>query len=178
MKVMLLIFLMISQAFGASEGLYEPKVNCERFFKHKSKVYPLDSGRKKDGEGLKPFIKDNPEALEYLNNYQSAPKKARWMAVTGTLGILTLISAAIVPSKIGETKVQQRNARWVFIGSGLAITLSSYFAGQYILSRNENNLEKALEIYNNKAPQDQKIQLGFDIDPVAKTGQLTTEVKW
>ena len=172
------VFFLSSKPFvQASDTLYESKIHCDRFFKMGSKILHLDSGRKNDGEGLRPYLKENPDAIDLLNDYQKLSRKTRWLAFTGTLGIGTIIASTIVSSHLGDTVVKQRNARWAFLSGGILLTGGSYAWGQWLIRSNESKLNQAVDLYNQKAPEDKKIQLGFEYDPSINTGQIKTEVQ-
>ncbi len=156
--------------------LYEPLENCARYYTFRGEKKAIDPGHRPDAEGLRPILKTNKEAEERLNRYQSGLKRPAWLTVTASAGFATLLAGYIVAPRITTTPTQSKNMRYAFFGTGLLLALGSYGYSQYLVGSNEKNLQEAVKIYNDSAPADRKVILGFTVDPSRKEGQVLAEV--
>lgn len=172
--VFLLLISSTSTAWGA-DGVFQPSNSCTRHFSYRGAIQDMDSGHHQDGEGLKPIIKGNPEAERLLADYQAGTKTKTWLAYTGTLGVAVILGGIFASPQLSDTRVGQRNVRFAFTAGGVGIILCSYLWGRLSMSRNEDNLKKAVDTYNGSAPADKKISWGIDVVPGGS--QLKTEVK-
>lgn len=161
-----LLFL-FTMAFAFSDTVYaetghdlfKPEVTCSRIFSYHGKVLALDSGRKRDAEGLRPYLNGNSQAIELLNRYQSSLKAPPWPAYIGTFGIATMIGGNIAIEQFEETRKHRAYYRWGVIALGSGILLSSYFYGQRKMRNNERNLEDAISTYNNSAKPNDRLRV-------------------
>lgn len=166
------------QASNQSGDLFKPEVSCTRYYSFRSRIYPADSSRKKDGEGLRQVLKSNPDAVALLNDYQATLKSPPWPAYIGTVGIATLIAGSLAAEHLGATKVRRNNIRWAFIGAGSSVILGSYFYSYRRMKNNEKTLDRAVDTYNNTAPPEDRIRVGFEPSEVGAGAQIKTEVKF
>lgn len=156
--------------------LYQPIENCTRYYTYRGEKKPIDPGHRPDAEGLRPILKANKEAEDRLNLYQSGLKRPTWLTVTASSGFAALLVGYIIAPRLTATPTQSKNMRYAFFGTGLLLALGSYGYGQYLVNSNEKNLSEAVRIYNESAPIDRKINLGFTVDPDRKEGQILAEV--
>jgi|GEM_PF-1725517 len=155
--------------------LFEPDGGCVRHYTYKNKTYPADSSRKPDGEGLRKLFKKSPQAEEMLNNYQSRLTTLRWPAITGSIGVASMITGVIYASQL-DTQLGRRDTRLVMIGAGASLILASYAYGQLGRHLNEKNLEKAVETYNDSVPKEERIQVSITPTENVSGGMIQTLV--
>ncbi len=187
-KITTLFFLIpvfsIQTAFAKSEskaetGLFKPEIYCSRSFIHKEQVYPLDSSRKQDGEGLRFLFKKNSESENLLDSYQKGRRSMGWYPYVGSLGIATVIGGSIYAGTIEGTAIEQRNIRIAFLFGGLAIAAGSYWLSKKNMASNEKTLENAIDHYNDNAPESEKIRMNVAplVGPDGEKGaMMQTEV--
>jgi hypothetical protein len=137
--------------------LFKPESSCSRFFVYRNQVYPLDSSRKQDGEGLRFVLSKNPKSLELLNDYQKTLRYSRWPAYVGSVGLVIAAGGAIFSTRIQPAE-HQRPVRMISIASGISIMLASYAYGQHLMYVNESSLVEALAEYNQAAEAKDRIK--------------------
>lgn len=118
---------------------------CQRSFTYDGKTYGCDSNVRADGEGLRPFFKDVPEANIELNNYQRRKMALQNTAYVGSLGLVLLITGFLWSTNSG-------NGRSLMIWGGAGIFAGSLAYGYSANRSNEDNLVDALKTHNNKQP--------------------------
>lgn len=150
---------------------------CNRTFLYKGRTYSLDSSRNLDAEGLRFVFKNHAPSEELLNHYQQNYKLSVIPAYISTFGILTIIGTQIYANTM-EAGRAQKNVRYIFSLSGLAIALGGYFYGQKRLGNQQATLEKAVEHYNLWANEKEKIQVNFSPTPEEKGGEVRTQVSF
>lgn len=136
---------------------------CQRSFNYDGKTYGCDSNVRSDGEGLRPLIKDIPEANIELNNYQRRKLTLENTAYMGSLGILLLIAGFVWPtgSNLDSSgNVSPPAVRSLMIWGGAGIFAGSLFYGYTANRSNENKLAEAVQIHNEKKP-DKPILIQF-----------------
>lgn len=135
-------------------------MGCRREFTLSGKTYRIDSYHNQDGEGLRPFVRDVPEANQLLNDYQSNRTALATSAYIGTLGLLAgLLGPLLVGALVSDETAALRVGQIVRIaGFGLTLGAAGYSIG--ILRGNESKLEEAVQKRNLAFPQ-QPIQLLF-----------------
>lgn len=134
-------------------------VECQRFFIHRGKTYPCDSVLANDAEGLRPLLHDDPEANAALDLYQHNRKKLKTAAYVGSVGIGLFLTGLIAPRFFSKVDDQKKIRSVGYLG-GLSIMTATGIFGYFTLKSNESNLGKAVNIYNQKHPNDQ-IELQF-----------------
>jgi hypothetical protein len=137
---------------------------CNREFSMSNQAKRIDSNFDKDGENLRPVIKDIPEAVEELNTYQTNKKHAQYAAYVGTLGLLVVLGGYLGSeiSKIQETGQvsdppeggaaplpKDPKARIVMAAGG-AVAAASFAFSFIVLRSNEAHLKNAANTYNEK----------------------------
>jgi len=139
------------------------ELGCKRAFIRDGKTMPVDSYHKRDGERLRPIIKDVPDAISELNIYQSNRRTVQSAAMVGTTGLLVLVGSILVGNTINRDPTQQTTGNLVKeIGTiaGASIALGSVVYSFGILRTNENHLFTSVENYN-AARADDPIELKF-----------------
>ncbi|MFN7685301.1 MAG: hypothetical protein ACK5QT_07820 [Oligoflexia bacterium] len=142
---------LFAAAIATSPQLGPPSVpkdvlGCERTLIYRAKTLPCDSPIAADGEGLRMLMHDSPEALESLNRYQAQRRSRFGTAYAGTLGLLV---AALAPRFSSDA-----TTRNLLVAGGLSFTIGSFAFGKAQLAANERNLDRAIDHYNRKHPDD------------------------
>jgi hypothetical protein len=127
---------------------------CQRAFTYDGKTYGCDSNIRADGEGLRPFFKDIPEANIELNNYQRRKIALQNTAYFGTLGIAMVIAGFLWPNNINPNTgaVSQPLIRSLLIWGGAGVFAGSLAYGFTANRTNEDNLVEALKTHNDAKP--------------------------
>lgn len=137
---------------------------CHRQFEYRGKLFNADSNNRQDGEKLRPILNEVPAAVAALNAYQRNRRKVRVSAYVGTAGLVLGAAAFIIGGQMtngtGDLTATGTTVRTVGAISGLGITVASFFYGFGYLKTNEENLSKAVSIYNRSRPDD-AIELKF-----------------
>jgi len=135
----------LPQALGPAASP-EDILRCERQIIYRGKRLPCDSPSARDGEGLRTLLLTSPEALAQLDRYQQNRRSLKSTAYVGMAGLLIL---ALAP-RFSNTSAE----RTAWMGGGLAITLGSFAFGRAKLNSNEDQLDQAIETYNQANPSD------------------------
>lgn len=131
---------------------------CERKFSCAGNDFHADSNHRIDGEMLRDYLKQYPEAISELNAYQATRRTIRVASYIGTLGVLIALGGLIASTQLtGSEQIVIRN---VFTATGLGLTLASTAATFLVLNINEARLDRAVSIYNRGNP-DRQIVLQF-----------------
>lgn len=140
---------------------------CDRQFLYRDSLLPIDSYSRQDGERLRPYLEPVPEALAALDVYQSTQRKARISSYVGTAGLVLAVGAFVVGNqfKNPDDSVSTTGLAVRTIGaiSGLGIAVGGFFYSKGLLSTNEANLGRAVELYNRARPKDM-IELQFSTE--------------
>lgn len=138
--------------------------HCERTFLYQGQKLPCDSNVEKNAEQLRPYLQDIPDAVAALNTYQSNRRSIKTAAYTVTAGLALIIIGSILYSTNtdgnGKPTLQGiaiRNATWI---PGIALGAGSIMYTISILSSNEANLSRAVDLHNKKNPN-KPIELQF-----------------
>jgi hypothetical protein len=131
--------------------------HCERNFQYQGKNLTCDSSLRQDGEGLRPIIKDNAQAVSELDQYQNNRRTIKTAAYVASAGILIAL-VALLASKADT--FDGPSIRTIGVGSGLILTAGSFIYGFSALSANESHLDRAVQYYNGANPQ-KPIELKF-----------------
>lgn len=134
-------------------------IECQRFFVHRGKTYTCDSVLANDAEGLRPLLHDEPEAVAALDQYQHNRSKLKKAAYVGSVGIALFLTGLIAPRFFSKVDDQKQIRSVGYLG-GLSIMTATGLFGYFTLKSNESNLGRAVDIYNQKRPNDQ-IELQF-----------------
>jgi hypothetical protein len=132
---------------------------CDRFFVYQKKKILCDSNLGKDAEALRPILSQVPEAVSYLDKYQRRRRQLKTSAYFGTVGLALLLTGLLAPKISNQPNTQQTIKNVSKIG-GLGFLTATGIFGIIILSTNEANLGQAVQIYNQKRPND-PIELQF-----------------
>lgn len=131
-------------------------IGCKREFSKDGQYYRLDSFDNKDGERLRPFIQNYPEAVSQLNFYQKNKSNLTTSAVIGTIGILGIV---LQNNLLNSNRIGQTGRDIVYFGS-IGLVVSAILYSLITISSNETHLEKAVFIHNQQNP-DSQIELKF-----------------
>jgi len=133
--------------------------HCERSYTYEGKTLICDSSLRQDGEGLRPVLKNTPQATTELDQYQSTRREIKTTAYVASAGILVaLISLLVAKSVSSDTSNPDAsdnagNIRKFGVGGGLAIAVTSFIYGFTSLRANESRLDHAVQFYNSANPQ-------------------------
>ncbi|HAR44171.1 MAG TPA: hypothetical protein DCS07_16325 [Bdellovibrionales bacterium] len=133
---------------------------CEREFIYQGERIQCDTMIRQDGERLRPIIREVPEAVAELDQYQRNRRNIRSAAYIGTAGILVMIAGSLLGRVNRETSSFTRN--FVTYG-GLTLTAGTVLYGISTLQSNEAHLGNAVRIYNEHRPN-RPIELQFTTD--------------
>lgn len=131
-------------------------LGCKRLFLYQGVLQSVDSFQKRDGEKLRPYFAEIPEAQNSLNRYQSNRSRVKNAAYVGTAGI-----ALILVSILFEEDFTDVDFRDALFFSGVGLTVGGFGYSFITLSQNEKNLERAVDFHNKKNPE-KKIELKFN----------------
>ncbi len=124
---------------------------CRRDFQYEGKVYTVDSFNRADGEHLRPYIADIPEAVDHLNLYQENKRNVQNVAYIGTAGLLLALTGIILSKQISANHAT--SVRNILVFSGGAIMVGSAVYAVNSLISNEENLINAVKSHNMAKPQ-------------------------
>lgn len=141
----------------------ENPFQCERLLRHKGQILSCDTHMSNDGEGLRPIFKNTPEALDELDLYQRNRKRVRIGGYTGTFGIFLFLANPLIANLVTSDQSKRDSLKTTLRFTGLGITLGSAVYGISYLKANEEHLNRAVERYNDKNPE-QKIEFLFKKD--------------
>ncbi len=132
---------------------------CRRTFIYQGEKLPCDSNLDQDAESLRPYLKRVPESIALLDRYQESRRKTEILAYTATAGLLLILTSNLLArSSTGNQKTTLRNIGLI---SGLSLTGGSLGAGILQLHSNDQRLDEAVRIHNERFPQD-PIQLQLE----------------
>jgi hypothetical protein len=95
-------------------------------------------------------IKDVPDAVADLDTYQSNREKIQELRYVGGAGLLLLVGGYILSKSLDEGNSYDRKG--LIFGGGLAVL--GFGSGLILNSRNEKNIESAIQKYNQSRPND------------------------
>jgi hypothetical protein len=105
----------------------------------------IDSANSLKGEGLRPYLSKDTQALSYLEIYQQNARPSFKSSFLGTTGVaLSLLSF---------TTNSEHKAPWnskVLLTTGLSLIVINYIFNHTLQKTNEENLYKAIDEYNLK----------------------------
>lgn len=130
------------------------KSTCSRAFTFKGKAIECDSVLGRDGEGLRNYLAEVPEAVAELDHYQANRRNVRYAAWLGTAGIV----AALVGSLVNARPFEQVDGNLrIHPGGGLILggallTVNSFIYSVSVIRQNEGKLQRAVELHNQARP--------------------------
>jgi hypothetical protein len=127
---------------------------CLRQFRVDDKVYSLDSYHRADGENLRPFLRDVPQALEFLDTYQQNQRSQTVAAYLGTAGLLTAVAGFVFVN--GTTDPDLRR---ILLFGGLGLAAGSFGYSLAVAQTNEANVRRAVDAHNAAKPAGKRIEL-------------------
>ncbi len=134
--------------------------HCERHFVFKGKKIECDSEMGKDALRLSLLMKDVPYAQSELDIYRENRQKIRLAGFTGTVGVLAMLTGAIVSHPILDPQSGSIRPGGLITLAGLAITANSLIYGLSMMRANEVHIGNAVQYYNSVHPG-QPIELEF-----------------
>ncbi len=132
--------------------IVEPRYACKRQLIVKGKPLPCDSFTERDGERLRPFLLDVPEAAEHLDLYQRNRRRLGWLPYLGTSAIL-LAGTGFLIGRVKQGHEWATITRNVMAISGVIILGSAFTYGFITLTLNERNFDNAIKTHNEATPQ-------------------------
>jgi hypothetical protein len=148
--------------------LKEPRYACKRQILAGGKLVPCDSFTQRDGERLRPYFLEVPEAMEHLEVYQMNRRNMEWLPYIGTAGLL-VAGIGFLTERLGAISTSELDAngnpkpllapetgriiRNVSLGIGGIVLVSTFTYGFITLTLNERNFDNAVRKYNEARPQ-------------------------
>jgi hypothetical protein len=138
---------------------------CHRTFVYQGKTLDCDNPIQRDGEKLRPIIKDVPEALSELDAYQKTQRHITNVAYVVSGSVLLALGGFIAARTTGGNLFKDANGNisaqnLVAIG-GLATAIGAFSYGFVLYQKNETRLTAAVNAFNNARPNT-PIELEFN----------------
>lgn len=127
----------------------------------------IDSANSLKGEGLRPYLAKDAQALSYLEIYQQNARPSFKSSFLGTTGVALSI--------LSFTTNSDHKAPWnskVLLTTGLSLIFINYIFNHTLQKTNEENLYKAIEEYN------LKYRPKIEFTPEASNGKVLSEFSW
>lgn len=144
-----------------------PAYACKRQILVGVQAIPCDSFTQRDGERLRPYLAEVPEALAHLDVYQRNRRTLNWLPYLGSTALL-IAFAGILTDRIGEITTSQldpagnrmrlipadtsRIIRNLSVGLGAIVLVGTFSYGFLTLTLNERNFDNAIKKYNQAKP--------------------------
>lgn len=165
----------VNTSINNEQKLFQPDFSCTRSYIYHNRAHQVDSGRKQDGEGLRPLFTKNQQSLSLLNTYQNQAKKNYWPAWTASFGAGLLVGGNIYANSL-SSPVGQSDTRLLFVSAGVFFIVSSLLYGQFAVKAREKTLQSAIDHYNDSAPQTEKIKVFLTPVVTGTGGEVKTLV--
>lgn len=120
-------------------------------------------------------LKSNSQAEEMLNDYQNRLKLSRISGYVATFGLALALGGTLYSTSV-HGALGNRDTRAGFLFSGLLLAVGGYGYGLFALKEKEKVLEKAIETYNDSAPEPEKIRVNLVPVPTGTGGEVKTIV--
>ncbi|PIP90896.1 MAG: hypothetical protein COW01_01020 [Bdellovibrionales bacterium CG12_big_fil_rev_8_21_14_0_65_38_15] len=134
-KLIFLLLLISSTALQASQV-------CSRVAIINYQEILVDTSSTQKGEGLRYYLEKDPQAKDYLDEYQDGTKIKWQNAAIGTLG-----SGLIIGGLFADDGT---DAKKTMLVGGAALIIVNFFIARTLEFNNEQNLNKAIEEYNKR----------------------------
>lgn len=137
---------------------------CQRFFKYKGQKIACDSNIRSDGENLRPFLENIPQALAELELYQKNRAELGKAAYVGSLGLFVAIAGSLLSLQYRQdgnptnTSISIRNISMI---GGAGIMIGSFISTISFIKTNETHIGNAVNFYNQAHPES-PIELQFN----------------
>jgi len=133
----LYLFLNITRIF-ASES-------CGRLAVINFQTVLVDSTSSLKGEGLRPYLSNEPRSLELLNTYQENAKPSLKSSFLSTLGFtMSILSLTVDKDKTGVYSSR------ILLTTGISLIIVNFLFNKTMQHNNEANLKQAIDYYNSK----------------------------
>lgn len=135
---LVIIISLISALSHASES-------CSRTATINYQEVLIDSANSLKGDGLRPYLSKDPQALQYLEIYQQNARPSFKSSFLGTTGVLL--------SLLSFTTNSENRAPWnssVLLTTGITLIVVNFIFNIQLQSNNEENLYRAIDEYNLK----------------------------
>jgi hypothetical protein len=117
------------------------------------RLFFCDSQFSKDGEGLREIFKSTPQSLNELDLYQQSRRQFRFSAITGSLGLFSILLHSFVPTLLTKDPDQREQiGRWMLIG-GAGVLVGGTLISLTSLSLSEKHFNRAIELHNSAHPE-------------------------
>lgn len=136
------IFLFLTLCIFTSNSSHAIEA-CSRIAMYNYQEILIDSTTSKKGEGLRPLLQKEPEALRKLEIYQKNADLKWPNAVVGSIGV-GLIATSLA--------LKESSAKSTYLVSGLTTMLLNFFISKTLEITNEKNLDEAISIFNKNQP--------------------------
>ena len=139
--------------------------HCHRKIVYQGKTLDCDTNVRRDGENLRPIIKDVPSAVSELDQYQSNRRNLRYVGYVASAGFaLALLGYFGSRGTNGFRNAGALTPAGIVTLSGLGIALGSFSYGFYLYKSNESHLTSAVNDFNQarpKTPIELEFKTGF-----------------
>ena len=125
--------------------------SCERAAIINHQEIPLEIISRRKGDGLRPYLEKDKEALRYLDLYQERNRIHPFNTLLGIVGPGFLLTGLVLESKAEQKKT--------FLTWGAVLVVTNFLVTKTIQGTSEFYLEKAVEEYNKR--NSPKIDLNF-----------------
>ena len=132
------------------EGALAAK-SCERVAIVNHQEIPLETMSGSRGEGLRPYLEKDKDALNYFDLYQERNRIHPFNTVLGIVGPGFLVTGLVLNSQSEQKKT--------FLTWGAVLVVTNFLVTKTIQGTSESYLEKAVEEYNKRHLP--KIDLNF-----------------
>jgi hypothetical protein len=145
-----------------SRKISKPNYPCYREYLYRGESIGCDSTLGPDGEGLRPVVKQVPESVALLDQYQKDRRNLKNLAYVGSAGLVTLLLTQYAVSRITDASARTL-VQTLGTATGAGLLAGGLVWGLVVVYRSDGRLEEITRIYNAKRPDD-PIQLQFSTE--------------
>ena len=140
---------------------------CERVATVNHQEIPLETVSSGKGEGLRPYLEKDENALRHLDRYQERNRIRPFNTLLGIAGPGFLVAGLVLEPRSEEKKT--------FLTWGVVLVATNFLVTRAIQGTSESYLEKAVEEYNKR--NSPRIELNFLPDPFPPKKSMVLMVK-
>ena len=115
---------------------------CERVAVINHQEVLLETTSRSKGEGLRPYLEKDEEALRHFERYQERNRIYPFNTLLGIAGPGLLLTGLVLDSGSKQKKS--------FLGWGAVLVVTNFLVTKTIQGASESHLEKAIEEYNKR----------------------------